>query len=171
MVGQGLWVLFAFGYLGGETALHCPADSQHGRGSDLYAYSYMTRDDNAAVDGVTAYGLYNQHKYLSSRGLRKPPQTGVDPAPDVDKLRQLAPLPALPSVSVAPEFSREWHPDDTTVVTWCDFHAVSIKKGGKPIYQVLFWDGSVRRMPASLLQDGAPVPAAWRVAPADDDTP
>jgi len=165
MAGQGLWVLFVYGYLGGESALHCPADHQHGRDNRLYAYSYMTRDETAAIDGVTAYGAYNYHKYLSSRGVRS------DSLADADVRRQLCALPASPSTSTVPEFTREWHPDDSAVVTWCDHHAVSLKKGGDRVYQVLFWDGSVRRMRASLLRDGDPIAAAWRVAPGDDDTP
>jgi len=162
--GPGLQALFESGYLSGESSLHCPADSKHPEGDPLFSFSYMNLDDDAMCDGSTEYGVENQSKYLTSRGLRR---DSADP----DVRRQLAPLPPSPSTSLIPEFSREWHPDDTTVVTWCNYHALTITKGGEGQYQVLFWDGSVHRMDATLLQDGVDVAEAWRIKPSDDPVP
>ncbi len=136
MVGEGLYALFYTGYLRGEDALHCPADQLHGRNTVEYPYSYMSVDPNAMFDPANPYGAYNQYKYLSCRGIRK---GSLDP----DVRRQLTPLPAAPSTSSVPVFSREWHPDDTTVVTWCEFHERSLKQ----------------------------VAEAWRVNQSDDPTP
>lgn len=162
--GPGLTALFDTGYLAGESSLHCPADSKHPADDPLHTHSYMNLDEDAACDGSTLYGIDNQAKYLTSRGLRR---DSADP----DVRRQLAPLPASPSTSLVPEFSREWHPDDNTVVSWCNYHTLTITKGGEGQYQVLFWDGSVHRMDASLLQDGVEVAEAWRVKPSDDPVP
>jgi prepilin-type processing-associated H-X9-DG protein len=86
---------------------------------------------------------------------------------DPDYKRQLMPLLS----NGYPAYGTPWQPDDTTLVLWCDQHFGQIREANKGQYQVLFWDGSVRRVNGSLFRSGSPVPAAWRVMPADDNTP
>lgn len=162
MVGTGLLALVDGGYINGEMNLHCPADRHHPTGDPLYPYSYCAQDSTAAYDSSTSYGAWNQLKYMTSRGL-------VRGSGDPDERRQLAPLAS--ATTGRPAFSREWHPDDSTIVLWCDFHYDTIEEAGQGQYQVLFWDGSAQRVPASLMCDGLTVAEAWRVTPDDDPTP
>lgn len=162
LVGPGLLALFDEGYINGETQLHCPADWTHERNDPLYAESYCRQDVDASTDGSTAYGAWNQYTYLSCRGV-------VEGSWATDEKRQLTPLSN--TGSGFPSISRQWTPDDTTVVTWCSFHYTQIQEAGLGQYQVLFWDGSVQRLPAALLRDGIDVTEAWRVSPDDDPTP
>ena len=66
-----------------------------------------------------------------------------------------------------------WMPADSTVVTWCDYHATSYTKNGVGQYQVLYWDGSVVMKARTLFEKTKPTapfpppPAAWEVAPSD----
>ncbi len=77
----------------------------------------------------------------------------------------------MPIDRLWPAASRQWRPDDTTVVLWCDYHFDTVTEAREGQYNVLFWDGSVRRMPGALLRDGDPVTEAWRTKPADDPSP
>lgn len=159
---SGLLKLVDAGYLGGDDTLHCPADWRHGRDHVLYAYSYMTQDEEAIATS-SPYGEYNRHKYLSSRGIARD-------AADPDVRRQLTPLPAGAGDLVRPEISRAWRPDDSTLVLWCDHHYHTIRRGGEGQYNVLFWDGSVRRMAGALFREPERVDA-WRTRPEDDPIP
>lgn len=159
---SGLLKLIDTGYLSSDDTLHCPADWQHKRDHVLYAYSYMTQDEEAVATSGP-YGEYNRHKYLSSRGIARD-------AADADVRRQLTALPAGVADLVRPEISRAWRPDDSTVVMWCDHHYETIRRGGEGQYNVLFWDGSARRMDGALFRDPDRVDA-WRTRPEDDPTP
>lgn len=159
---SGLLKLVDAGYVGSDDSLHCPADVEHRLGHVLYAYSYMTQDEEAVATSGP-YGDYNRHKYLSSRGIARD-------AADPDVRRQLTPLPAGATDLVRPEMSRAWRPDDSTVVLWCDHHYETIRRGGEGQYNALFWDGSVRRMAGALFRDTDRVDA-WRTRPEDDPTP
>jgi prepilin-type N-terminal cleavage/methylation domain-containing protein len=158
MVGPGLKALSDEGYLKSDLNLHCPSDRQNPVGSTNYAMSYCIEDPNADA-GSGAYGDFNKRKYLSCRGMA----TVADP----NYKRQLCPFD---STSQLPVFSRSWSPDDTTVVTWCERHYSNLKEGTKGQYQVLFWDGSVRRMDGDLFRGSGP-DGAWKVSPDLDDTP
>jgi prepilin-type N-terminal cleavage/methylation domain-containing protein len=157
-MGPGLRALQTAGYLKSETNLHCPSDRQNPVGSLNYGMSYCLRDTNAEA-GSGAYGDYNQYKYLSCRG--------VSAVGDPNYRRQLTPLDGATGW---PIFPRTWSPDDTTVVTWCDLHFMNLREGNKGQYQVLFWDGSVRRIDGDLFRGGGP-DGAWKVSPDLDDTP
>lgn len=157
----GLQKLVDTGYLKSDHALHCPADREHGLGTALYAHSYDSVDRDARSSATVWSAEVNKHAYLSCRGVRQ--GTG-----DQDLKRQLSPLPADPN-SFVPVVAREWHPDDTSVVTWCRHHYFSIRENGVGQYQVLFWDGHVRRMGGNLLRSGST--DAWRVDPTADVTP
>jgi len=169
MVGTGLMGLIDAGYLSGIQTLHCPADYAHGRNNPLYAYSYYSQDTDASYEPSNLYGDRNQLKYLSCRGIARN-------AGDPDFTRQVCELEQAatdyhPIDRLTPIFSREWHPNDSTVLLWCNFHHHQVKRAGEGQYQVLFWDGSARRMPGSLFRNGTAVPEAWRVDPSDDPTP
>jgi len=177
--GDGLEALWRTDYLHNRKALHCPRDLAHGDASDpIYYESYSDRDECAKpgnpIDpdnptGEKTYD-YNQYKYLSYRGITYDDYV----AGDGDYYRQLADIvgwapPDPVTGKILPIFNTDWHPDDTTVVTWCNWHTDTIKRGGEPQYLVLFWDGSVSSMPARLFTDPADgPPAAWRVRPSDE---
>ncbi len=164
MVGVGLLALVDGGYMKSTDSLHCPADSRHPKNDPLYSHSYDTADTQAAYDTANPYGDWNQYKFLSCRGVRR---SSGDP----QEKQQLSALPEAPSTSTVPAFRRDWHPDDRTLVLWCDFHYLSVTKGGKGVYQALFWDGSVLRMTGELFRSGTAVKTdAWRIEPADDPT-
>jgi len=160
LVGEGFRALLEGGYLRGEHLLHCPADQPHGPGNPYYAQSYSADDTWAKADGPGGYATLNIYKYLSCRG--------VSSAADMDYRRQLQPLDAGTGL---PIFSRDWHPDDTTLVAWCNWHFRSLTKGGEGVYQVLYWDGSVRKMRMSLFGSASTYPASWRVDPDAEPTP
>lgn len=155
-VGPGLVALWRTDYMRDIKTLHCPGDLLHQDASqDEFYWSYTGRDERAKTDAAEPYGPFNQYKYLSFRGI----MDNTDP----DYKRQLNGL------------EPGWHPDDTTVVIWCDWHADSVIRQGYGQYLVLFWDGSVRMMPEWLFNpdvdppenvDPSDVPsAAWRVKP------
>ncbi len=174
--GRGLMALVDCEYLSGMDKFHCPSSVMLRNPDDprrpelatdpTYIQSYSGRDFHPTAPARTsaddAYGTLNQYKYLSFRGVT----SDLDP----DYRRQL-------SLIVGGQVVPGWHPDDSTVVFWCNSHEETISEGGFGQYFVLFWDGSVRRMPNYLFHDadgqptsGLPV-AAWRVSPADDPTP
>ncbi len=160
LVGAGFRALLDTGYLRSDHVLHCPSDQPHGIGNPLFAESYSAEDSAANADGPGDYATFNNYKYLSCRGVSDPT--------DVDYRRQLQPLD---EVSGLPIFSRGWHPDDTTLICWCNWHERSITKSGVGVYLALYWDGSARRMRNVLFQSGATTPAAWRVHPDEEPTP
>ena len=153
--GRGLVALWEGGYLSSRRALHCPTDEDYPDPNDLaYYLGYMDQDPDAAA----LYGFDN-YKYLSTRG--------IDPADPYFK-RQLEHPEFYLGASAA-----TWYPDDETVVAWCNFHTRDYFRDGEPQYQVLFWDGSIKTLPAWLFdgpQPEDPVPglapdAAWKVTP------
>jgi prepilin-type N-terminal cleavage/methylation domain-containing protein len=178
--GRGLMALVDGEYIKGTSMLHCPVHRSQADGNDprkpndplspTYAQSYTGRDNNPAHQARTdsstdAYGLLNQYKYLSIRGV-------FDTA-DPDFRRQLCRCEDDGTGHAVPVFDPTWYPDDSTVVLWCNWHEDQIQKGGFGQYQVLYWDGSVRRMPAYLFHEVANQPAgmpvaAWRVRPSDN---
>jgi len=167
--GPGLMALWDGGYLTNRRALHCPSDidpthpeysdPNNANPADNYGYygSYMRQDPDAA----TILYDFNNCKYLSTRGV-------VPPDPYFK--RQLE-EPAFYDPSTA--IDSTWYPDDGTIVTWCNLHAQELIRQGEPMYQVLFWDGSVKVLPWWLFdgpQPADPVPglapdAAWKVTP------
>jgi prepilin-type N-terminal cleavage/methylation domain-containing protein len=162
LAGAGLDALYEGGYIHDRSVFHCPADRAHPLGDAAYTESYTGRDSKAAyASSGNVYGDWNQYKYLSCRGVL---QTSADP----QRFNQLTPL----GPGNVPVFSREWYPSDKTIVTWCDYHVDKIQKGGQGIYEVLYWDGSVRRMQAIFMRAGTATRTdAWRVEPSDDPTP
>lgn len=166
--GPGLEALWQTDYLGNRKTLHCPRDLQHQDGSEAVFYqSYTGRDEEAKTDSNESYGLFNQYKYLSTRGV-------IDPD-DEDYYRQLGLITGWDATNL-PIFDTTWHPDDTTIVTWCDWHTDYVTRGGQGQYLVLFWDGSVKVKPAILFTENCYVNdagqqktlyplAAWRIQP------
>ena len=168
--GSGLDALWRTDYLRNRKALHCPRDLAHSDTSDPIYYESYSGVDVEAKPGDPATYHYNQYKYLSYRGITYDDYV----AGDDDYYRQLADIvgwapPDPVTGKILPIFDTDWHPDDTTVVTWCNWHTDTISRGGEPQYLVLFWDGSVSSMRASLFTDPADGPAAaWRVHPSDE---
>ncbi len=167
---NGLYILFATDYLHNRQALHCPLDKAYSDPNEVEYYaSYATLDEAAKYD----YEI-NRYKYMPCR-TREPWD-----APGSRDPRQLA--PSVEPVWIYDEdrwvwapVAGGWHPDDTTVVTWCNLHVKEFVREGEGMYQVLFWDGSAKVIPARLLTDatdasGDPLlpDAAWKVHP--DDT-
>jgi prepilin-type N-terminal cleavage/methylation domain-containing protein len=170
MHGPGLLALLDEGYLRSESALQCPADTEHKSHTryetpsvedlNFVARSYFSLDSAAQTNDL-GYKELNRYKYLSSRGLES---TSTDP----ERKRQLAPLGS----SGYPVLARgATQPDDRTVITWCNYHYDKISEGKEGQYQALFWDGSVHKMPGSLFRTNDDVSAAWVVTPEDDPTP
>ncbi|MCK4323907.1 MAG: prepilin-type N-terminal cleavage/methylation domain-containing protein [Armatimonadetes bacterium] len=149
--GPGLVALWETGYLSNRRALHCPSDTlcTDPNVTDYYL-SYMDED----LDAAALFGFDN-YKYLSTRG--------VDSAHPAFK-RQLED-PAFYDPATAS--GRTWYPDDRTVVAWCNLHANEYFRDDEGQYQVLFWDGSTKTLPASLFDGTHPdaPAAAWMVYP------
>ncbi len=159
--GRGLIALVDNGYLKTRESLRCPADRARygttpgsddpGHGALAHNYdaqdslSYMWIDPDAAVPptGVPAF------KYMSARGV-----LGSDP--DVNR------IPAHGRGSL-------YQPDDTALLTWCNFHETQLTEGGKGQYMVLFYDGRIERMDAELFRNGdtstVPPESPWRIWP------
>jgi len=188
---NGLHILFETGYLHSRRALHCPQDKDYSDPNEAEYYaSYATLDEKAKVklktEGYDHDYWINRYKYMPCRTWKQVGEADTDE----DKSRQLAP-------NVEPVWIHEedrwawapvagagvsWYPDDTTVVTWCNLHVKDFKRTVQttsgatslPMYQVLYWDGSVRVKPAPLLRDDpndeitCDIDAAWKVRP--DDT-
>jgi prepilin-type N-terminal cleavage/methylation domain-containing protein len=156
IVGRGLLALLDTGHLRSPDTLRCPSDdgdyaadcTQYGTAAHGYGpkdpISYMWLDPDAAhVAALPAF------KYLSNRGVA-----------DTDRDHDRVPYAGKGTA---------YQPDDSTVLTWCQFHAKVITERGKVQYLVLFYDGHIERMDASLLRGGdvsqTPPEEAWRVWP------
>lgn len=168
----GLLVLHDLGYIGNKETFHCPRDVEVQKGTPEYFYSYLNKDPEAkAMYGGTEIPL-NRYKYMPHRWVAEGDLTFPD------RERQLDMFASEELVDIDGDGSTEdglvigptggSMPDDTTIITWCDAHADSYTKNGIGQYIVLFWDGSVRQMDATLFTDsGIEPPAAWQVAPGD----
>ncbi len=177
---NGLHILFETEYLHNRQALHCPLDKAYSDPNEAEYYAaYATLDEAAKYD----YEI-NLYKYMPCRtwelwtddSSRNPRQLAPSVEPVwiydevIDDYRWAwAPVAVIDNQSVG------WYPDDTTVVTWCSLHVKEFVREGEGMYQVLFWDGSAKVIPARLLTDetdasGDPLlpDAAWKVHP--DDT-
>jgi prepilin-type N-terminal cleavage/methylation domain-containing protein len=152
VAGFGLHTLYSAGYIGRESTLHCPSQFNVKKSDPLYYHSYDSIDKLARVDASNPLGNMNQRKYLPYRGAADT---------DADYHRQLA-----HGTGTVPAYDRQWHPDDTAVVCWCDQHAQSFTRGGVGQYQVLFWGGNVETVPKTVMQGSGTDPTeAWRVKP------
>jgi type II secretory pathway pseudopilin PulG len=155
VAGNGLRTLYTAGYLGHEPSLHCPSQINVLPSNVAYYHCYDSVDSQARYNSDTTanpLGAANQRKYLPYRGA-----ASTDP----DYHRQLA-----HGATTVPAYDRSWHPDDSAVVLWCDFHAATLTRGGKGQYQVLYWGGNVELIPVNLMQGTGTDPSdAWRVKP------
>ncbi len=158
--GPGLAALWEAGYLSNRRALHCPSDKEHSDPNeydpayDYYPYPYYLSYMDEDLDATALFGFDN-YKYLSTRGI-----VFTDPADPYYK-RQLEDPAFYNGGSGA-----TWYPDDRTVVAWCNFHTKYYFRDGEGQYQVLFWDGSTKTLPASLFAVGEPgaIPV-WQADP------
>jgi len=161
--GRGLLTLADLGYLKSTHSLRCPlddADYAVGYGPSDFVidapYAY-TADDPLSYqwidpDAVTATAI-PPFKYLTDRG--------VAPADrDFDR------IPKHGQGSL-------YQPDDTTLLTYCQFHRKTITEGGRPQYLALFYDGRVDRVDERVFRSGdtstTPPEEAWRVFPDQTD--
>lgn len=193
-----LMVLYREGYLRDRSLLHCPGDREHRSPTDpTYFYSYVWRQpDNTPAeklvkikyvndqDNGDAWNdtdiLVNRFKYMPCRIWTVPslgpadPHTWAHPPSAYTAQRQLS--RGMRSITVGsnmywgPVTDSTWMPADSTVVTWCDYHADYYTQNGAGQYHVLFWDGSVALKARGLFERGPspiPPPAAWEVAPGD----
>ncbi len=157
--GPGLAALWEAGYLSNRRALHCPSDKEHSDPNeydpayDYYPYPYYLSYMDEDLDATALFGFDN-YKYLSTRGLI---------AADPYFKRQLEdPL----FYETLPVDRQNWYPDDRTVVTWCNFHTTEYFRDNEGQYQVLFWDGSTKTLPAIMFAVGEPgaIPV-WQADP------
>ncbi len=140
--GPGLMALYETGYLHRRESLHCPRDVYAQPGSDDYFRSYQRKDDNIDTSAGTALDAW---PYLNTRGI-------TDPG-DPYYRRQLQPAADVGGTSPVPVINPNWRPADDTVVTWCPNHTDYLRTGDVGEYLVLFWDGSVVRVPEDIMAD------------------
>jgi prepilin-type N-terminal cleavage/methylation domain-containing protein len=156
VVGRGLLALLDTGHLTARSTLRCPLDDRDYTAEILtyaapgFGYdaddplSYQWIDPDGAVAGATP-----AFKYLTSRNI-------PDTDPDYDR---------VPAHSRGPTYQ----PDDTTVLTWCQFHQKVLTEGGRAQCMALFYDGRVDRLDVDLLYSGdtgtSPPEECWRVRP------
>ena len=153
--GPGLMALYDCGYIRRKLFLHCPSHIGIGTDNPRYFQSYQMRDPLAKYSTSNPLSMLTQHKYL--------PYRGCDDPTDPDYRRQLC-----PGVGTQPVYNPTWHPDDSTIVCWCDKHQTTFTRGGVGQYHVLYWSGEVKVQPMTLFQDPSVGPAeAWRVRPED----
>jgi len=163
VAGKGLVALWEAGYLTNRRALHCPSDKDHADPNnvdpaDHYGYygSYMRPDPDAATPRD-----FDNYKYLSTRGASDEPAwpyyiLGLEPY-----YKQQLEDPLFYETEC-----QAWYPDDRTVVAWCNYHAKDYFRDGEGQYQVLFWDGSTKTLPAKMFAAGEPgaIPV-WQADP------
>jgi prepilin-type N-terminal cleavage/methylation domain-containing protein len=189
-----LMALYTQQYLRDKTVLHCPADlanmDQNLPGyyesyswmqpsttpaSQLVKIEYMNQDGGDTYNGKDIET--NRFKYMPCRLFNWVlPAAGANPPPTAGTLQQEM-SPGMTAVTVGGQkywvstVDSTWMPADSTVITWCDSHAVNYTKNGVGQYQVLFWDGSVQMMARTWLEQGSatagPPAAAWEVTPGD----
>ncbi len=194
---NGLHILFDSGYLTNRRALHCPTDTDHPDPNTPEYYQSFVGPDEAAEFERLANGYpfdyeINRYKYMPCRTWNQGDPT--DPN-EPDGRRQLAPrvkyewiwddvsqehrwawVPVAGRLNATtwgeePVTGVYWYPDDTTIITWCNLHVDEFVRQDEGMYQVLFWDGSVKALPASLfdgsrdLADPTYRDAAWKVTP------
>ncbi len=151
--GPGLKALYDTGYLTRELTLHCPRDVETFSGNADFLNSYQRKWEHVGAE----YEL-NRYSYLPFRGVTDPSNTYYR--------KQLAPGAVPPGGSSAvPYVDVDWHPADDTVVLWCGFHADTVSMNGEGQYLVLFWDGSVKKIARSIMEDATPGAEAWKVTP------
>lgn len=146
--GPALMALYDTGFLTRELTLHCPSDVYTFSDDPMFLKSYQRKWDD-----VGAENELNRYSYLPFRG--------VTDTMDPNYRRQLMPGAGAPTP--VPDVDPDWHPADDTVVTWCGYHKDSVTMGGQGIYLVLFWDGSVDKMGASVMEDTTLGNEAWKV--------
>jgi len=161
VAGKGLVALWEAGYLSNRRALHCPSDLEYtDPNAQDYYLSYMDED----LDATALFGFDN-FKYLSTRGIYgfTPCVDPTDPYDPCHYYKRQLEDPAF----YQPGFSGStWYPDDRTVVAWCNYHAKDYFRDGEGQYQVLFWDGSTKTLPAKMFAAGEPgaIPV-WQADP------
>ena len=191
-----LMALYRTGYLKDKATFHCPADREHKDSSKPeYYFSYVWRQaDSTPADQMVKFkyvndqdsgdawnalpdGIYlNRFKYMPNRlpVVGGAPFPWTTPPTVYTAQRELS--KSMRSITVGgsqywgPATDSSYMPADSTIITWCDYHAGSYTKNGIGQYQVLFYDGSVQMMRRTLFETGSPVgpPAAgWEVAPGD----
>jgi len=150
--GAGLMALYDLGYLNRRESLHCPRDIYADGATPAYFQSYQREDEDVDTSAGSALDAWS---YLNSRGVFD----------DTDPYyrRQLQPAAPVGGTPV-PVINPDWRPADDTVITWCPFHTDYLRSGDVGDYQVLFWDGSVVRIPEDIMCDPSLAPdAPWKV--------
>jgi len=151
--GAGLMALYDLGYLNRRESLHCPRDIYVDGDAPEYYQSYQRKDEDVDTSAGSELDAWS---YLNSRGV-------IDPA-DLYYRRQLQPAADVGGTSPVPVIHPDFRPADDTVITWCPFHRDYLRSGDVGDYQVLFWDGSVVRVPEDIMCDPSIAPdAPWKV--------
>ncbi len=151
--GAGLMALYDLGYLNRRESLHCPRDIYVDGDTPEYYQSYQRRDEDVDTSSGTDLDAWS---YLNSRGV-------TDQA-DLYYRRQLQPAAIVGAAPPVPVIHPDFRPADDTVITWCPFHTDYLRSGDVGDYQVLFWDGSVVRIPEDIMCDPSIAPdAPWKV--------
>ena len=156
----GLHDLVEGGYLK-QQCLACPA-SPYDREQPQHYISYEGEDPDADKGGGAFKYLPNRTTWSAASGLSTTDTINGRDVPIY--FRQLAPDPT----ATAPwdGNSIEWHADESTVVTWCNYHAGLIRRNGEDQYLVLFLDGQAQLHSLdSLAGSDAAIDETWRVTP------
>jgi len=144
----GLLLLLDAGYISKPQTLQCPRDvgRRDPEVGPYESYSICVDETGAPILDGNGIAIY---KYQPSRvsSAEHSANAGSCYYPDgTDWYRQLAPESQI-DVGYADFRDRYWMPRDTSIITWCDYHARTYKRGGQGQYLVLFSDGRVQPRP------------------------
>ncbi len=156
----GLHALVNGGYLDLQS-LVCPS-SPYDREQAVYTTSYEDEDPDADKGNGAYKFLPNRISWSEAGGLSTTDSVEGRDVPIY--FRQLAPDPKAP----APWNGRgiTWNADESTVVTWCNYHAGLIRRDGKDQYLVLFLDGRVQMQDMDRIAGSdALIDETWRATP------
>jgi general secretion pathway protein G len=149
----GLLMLVDSGYLANPKSLRCPRDpeSRDPTVGPSESYCVCLDDSGAPILDSSGIAIY---KYQPNRRH----QVAGEPPFVLDWYRQLT--PESPNDPGYAHFTdRYWMPRDSTIITWCDYHANAYTHGGEGQYIVLFADGRIQPRPQN---DFADLENAWR---------
>jgi prepilin-type N-terminal cleavage/methylation domain-containing protein len=169
--GWGLWALFTYGedpqnpisggnpdlllsapesgYLGSNKSLHCPEDKANSQQTD--SANPLRHNPNycsyQVLDPITPSGATTTDRYTYQ------PYRG-QASTSADYQRQLW------NGAIESSVSRDWHPQENTVLTWCLWHRDRAKPAGYDL--VLFLDGQVDFV---AMPDPATTTSGWKRLP------
>lgn len=156
----GLLKLLDAGYITNPKTLQCPRDPgpqttsmvpDTSRVSSIGPYeSYCIVLDESGAPVLVTDPITGEQRAIYKYQPNRRRQEAGEPPFTSDWYRQLAaakPDPTDPTKEYADFRDRYWMPQDSSIITWCDYHARSYTRGGKNQYIVLFHDGRIQPLP------------------------